>query len=523
MALDQRVLLLTPTRRDAETSRDLLAGRGIETRICQSLDELCSEAERGAGALLVTQESIFSSRNECLHRLVRTQPPWSDLPLIVLTPAGVQSPTEVAALGAVGNMLIMQRPIQVATLISTVQTALRDRARQYLVRDYLQELEAYAAALREADRRKDEFLAVLAHELRNPLAPLRTGIDLLMLEERASEDDLIPMMARQTSHMVRLIDDLLDLSRISRGKLTLRMASVGLDDVIKSAVEATRSQIEAAEHRLHLALDSGLVVMGDPVRLTQIVSNLLSNAAKYTEPGGEIRVTCEQREGIGIIRVRDTGLGIPEEMLSRVFEMFAQVDSSLGRAGGGLGIGLSLVKQLVEMHNGRIWVTSRGLGQGSEFTVELPLLAAQPQGSSAPAASEYEGRPLNVVVADDNVDAAQSLAMLLKKQGHSVYVVHDGQQAVRAVCEQHPDLAILDIGMPVLTGYEAASRIRRELGPRDGVFLAALTGWGQEEDRRRALEAGFNDHVVKPLEASRLNSLLETAARHHSHQARQAP
>src|SRR5436190_2179027 len=279
--LDQRVLLLTPTRRDAEASRDLLGGRGIASQICSTLPELCAEADRGAGALLVTQEAIFSSRDDCLPRLIRSQPPWSDLPLIVLTPAGSQSATELAALTTVGNMLLLQRPVQIATLISTVESALRDRRRQYLVRNYLSELEAYAAALRESDRRKDEFLAVLAHELRNPLAPLRTGIDLLMLEERAREDDLISMMARQTSHMVRLIDDLLDLSRISRGKLTLRMATVNLEEVIGAAVEATRAQIEAAGHRLTVVIPATLPVLGDPVRLPQIISNLLSNAAKY--------------------------------------------------------------------------------------------------------------------------------------------------------------------------------------------------------------------------------------------------
>jgi len=515
-AFDNRVLLLTPTRRDAETSRELFAARGIASQVCASLDELCAEAERGAGALLVTQEAIFSSRSQCLHQLIRSQPPWSDLPLIVLTPAGPQSVADVAALAPVGNMLLLQRPVQVITLISTVQTALRDRARQYLVRDYLAELEAYADALRESDRRKDEFLAVLAHELRNPLAPLRTGIDILTLEDRATQDDLIPMMSRQTAHMVRLIDDLLDLSRISRGKLTLRMAAVNLEEVIDAAVEATRTQIESAGHRLYVTVQPSPAVLGDPVRLTQIFSNLLSNAAKYTEARGEIHVTAERQGDTAVVRVRDTGVGIPAEMLSRVFEMFAQVDSTLGRAGGGLGIGLSLVKQLVEMHNGRISVTSAGVGQGSEFTVELPLLAGGADSAAAAPAADYSGRPLDVIVADDNVDAARALATLLSRQGHHVRVVHDGQQAVKAVVDRHPDLAILDIGMPILSGYEAATQIRKELGSQDGVYLAALTGWGQEEDRRRAIDAGFNTHVVKPVEVSGLNAILEAAARHHS-------
>jgi CheY-like chemotaxis protein len=298
---------------------------------------------------------------------------------------------------------------------------------------------------------------------------------------------------------------------------------VNLEDVIAAAVEATRSQIETAEHELSLSIVSPLPVLGDPVRLTQIFSNLLSNSAKYTEPGGRIQVIAERRGETGVVRVRDTGVGIPAEMLSRVFEMFAQVDSSLGRSGGGLGIGLSLVKQLVEMHRGRISVTSPGAGQGSEFTVELPLLASRPQNSAGATPTVYSGRPLDVVVADDNVDAAKTLAAFLKTHGHQVRVVHDGQQAVQAVCEHHPDLAIIDIGMPVLSGYEAATRIRQELGAKNGVYLAALTGWGQEEDRRRALDAGFDAHVVKPVEASRLNALLEAAARPHSHKVHSSP
>jgi len=514
-ALDHRVLLLTPTRRDADTSRGLLAGHGIESHICQSMGELCEEAARGAGALLVTQEAIFSSRDQCLTGLIQGQPSWSDFPLIVLTPSGPQSAADVAALAEVGHMLLLQRPVQVGTLISTVQAALRDRARQYQVRDHLAEQEAYAAALRESDRRKDEFLAVLAHELRNPLAPLRTAIDLLLLENQQRDDDLIPMMSRQTSHMVRLIDDLLDLSRISQGKLNLRTSTVSLGEVIGNAVEATRKQIEAAGHQLHLAVSGPLLVTGDPIRLTQVFANLLNNAAKYTDQGGQIHVVAERHGEHAVVRVRDTGLGISGEMLSRVFEMFAQVESSLGRAGGGLGIGLTLVRQLVELHHGRISVSSPGLGEGSEFTVELPVVSSslRSSGEDAPSTAS-QGAPLSVVVADDNVDAAETLAMLLRQLGHRVHVVHDGQQAVDAVCQGRPELAIIDIGMPVLTGYDAATRIRQQLGPRNGVFLAALTGWGQEDDRRRALNAGFDTHMVKPLETSRLTSLIHDARQH---------
>ncbi len=508
--LERRVLLLTPTRRDAETTQEIFAESKIPSEICRDLDHLCGEAAKGAGVLLVTEEAIHSSRNNCLAEFLESQPAWSDVPLIVLTPPVTSQPP--AALSQLGGMQLLQRPLQVRTLISTVQAALRDRARQYKVRESLEAQERYSAALAESDRRKSEFLAVLAHELRNPLAPLRTGIDLLLLDEQLAANGIAPMMSRQVSHMARLIDDLMDLSRVSQGKVVLQRKIINLADVIASAVEATRPQVDAAGHELHLAISSRLPVNGDAVRLTQVFANLLTNAAKYTNPGGHIRLSAE-RSGTSVsVCVADNGRGIPPRMLGRVFEMFAQVADSLDRSEGGLGIGLTLVKQLVEMHGGSITAASEGVGQGSCFTVTLPLSEESPKPPAPSGPAGYTGPPLRVLIADDNRDAAKMLSLMFRRLGQQVDAVHDGRLAVEAMKENPPDLAILDIGMPVMNGYEAAEAVRKNLDRERPVYLVALTGWGQDDDRRRAMEAGFDTHLVKPVESETLVSLLEMAS-----------
>ena len=510
---ERRVLLLTPTRRDAEMSGDLLAREGIPSLLCRDLAELCTEAAKGAAAAIVTQEAVLADHEGRLAAFLLSQPPWSDFPFIILTAASAEHAADVAALMSAGNMLLLQRPVQLAEVLSSVRSALRDRQRQYAVREHLEEQQRHSDALAESDRRKGEFLAVLAHELRNPLAPLRTGIELLLMEESLADNPVAPMMERQITHMVRLIDDLLDLSRISQGKVVLKRERINLADVINGAVEATRSQIEDAGHELHVSVSSPLMVDGDPVRLSQVFANLLTNAAKYMDAGGQIRLTSHRSDDQVVVRVEDDGLGIPPHMLSRVFEMFAQVNSALGRSRGGLGIGLTLAKQLVEMHGGRISVVSEGEGRGSQFSVELPLAAdASPRTRTADDIPQYSGPPLRVLVADDNSDAAMTLGLLLRKLGHKVEIVHDGLQAVDAFRRNSPELAILDIGMPGLNGYEAASSIRGLGGSGQRVYLAALTGWGLEEDRRRAMDAGFDAHLVKPVEASRLVGILSAAA-----------
>ncbi len=368
-------------------------------------------------------------------------------------------------------------------------------------------------ALQEADRRKDEFLATLAHELRNPLAPIRNGLQILRLakDDREAEERARAMIERQVRQMVRLIDDLLDLSRISRGKVELRRERIPLETVVQNAVETSRPLIEQSGHRLTLDLPAEpLCVDADVTRIAQVVANLLNNAAKYTEPGGDIRLTVSSGESDVAISVQDNGVGIPAPMLPQIFEMFTQVDRSLERSQGGLGIGLTLVKRLVEMHGGTVEARSQGHGQGSEFVIRLPLLKAAPEDSPPPADGELaagaSGRR-RILVADDNVDSAVSLTLMLEFMGNEVRTAHDGIEAVAAAAEFRPELILLDIGMPGMNGYDACREIRRQPWGQ-GTVIAALTGWGQDEDKRRSREAGFDQHLIKPVEPAALDRLL---------------
>jgi PAS domain S-box-containing protein len=371
-----------------------------------------------------------------------------------------------------------------------------------------------AEQLREADRRKDDFLATLAHELRNPLAPLRNGLQVMKLAagNTGAVEQARGMMERQMAVMVRLIDDLLDVSRITRGKLELRKERVELASAVQSAVEGSRPFIEASGHRLTVLLPPEPIPLdADPTRLAQVFSNLLTNAAKYTDAGGQIRLTASRDcHGEVAVSVQDTGIGIAADHLPRLFEMFSQVKTALERSQGGLGIGLSLVKGLVEMHGGTVQARSDGVGKGSEFIVRLPVAEEMPTPESPESGSgnEAAARPGNrVLVADDNRDAADSLGLMLRLGGHIVHAVHDGQEAVDAAGWFRPDLALLDIGMPKLNGFEAARHIREQPWGKTMV-LVAVTGWGQEEDRRRATEAGFDLHLTKPVDPDALEKLL---------------
>ena len=380
-------------------------------------------------------------------------------------------------------------------------------------RDRLEaDLRRVAADLSEADHRKDEFLATLAHELRNPLAPIRNGLQIMkMADDQRTVDESRSLMERQVTHMVRLIDDLMDVSRITRNKLELRRERVDLAVIVRNAVETSRPLIEAAGHELAVTLpERPILVDADVTRLSQVFSNLLNNAAKYTEPGGKIALIAERQGGRVVVTVRDNGVGIPPEVLPGLFVMFTQVDRSLERSQGGLGIGLSLVKTLVEMHGGSVEGRSAGQGLGSEFVVRLPVVQA---GSALPSAPRADLRPtgpataLRILVVDDNVDSARTLARLLKLLGHEARMAHDGGEAVEVAEEYRPELMLLDIGLPVMNGYEVARAVRRRDWGAD-VAIVALTGWGQEDDRRRSREAGIDDHLVKPVDPVTLERLL---------------
>jgi PAS domain S-box-containing protein len=379
---------------------------------------------------------------------------------------------------------------------------------------YRAEQEA-AAKLRDADRRKDEFLATLAHELRNPLAPIRTGLHLLRITQPGSDsaEQARAMMERQLTHLIRLVDDLLEVSRISRGKIDLRRSPIELAAVVLSAVETTRPAIEAARHKLEISLPAqALTVDADFVRLAQVLANLLNNAAKYTDPGGRIALSVRGEGGEAVISVRDNGVGIPAELLPRVFDMFAQVDRTLDRAQGGLGIGLALAKSLVEMHGGTIHVESAGAGQGSEFIVRLPATEStgRPASGDAPFLAYLKpgSARRRVLVVDDNVDAAQSLGLLLGQMGCEVQIAHGGAAAIEAARSGQPHLVLLDVSMPGVDGYSVVRRLKQDLAFRDVPFIA-VTGLGREADRDRAREAGFNEHLVKPVSPEALRQVLE--------------
>lgn len=368
-------------------------------------------------------------------------------------------------------------------------------------------------ALLDADRRKDEFLATLAHELRNPLAPIRQAA--LILESPAASETQKrwshDVITRQVRHMALLLDDLLDISRVTRGKLTLRTEMTELAAIVNTAVETARPIVDARRHALSIELPTEPVYFAaDPLRLAQVLSNLLTNAAKYTDPEGQIQLRAVCDAGTLTIAVTDTGIGISAETLHDVFVMFSQVKSSQDRSDGGLGIGLALARGLVELHGGTLKAKSAGMGRGSEFIVRLPLRSFTSPRTLQTHPSAV-GKPVKrrVLIADDNCDAAETLGMLLQMDGHEVTVVHDGRKALAAFDSVRPQVALLDIGMPELNGYEVARQVRRGPLGRD-VVLIAVTGWGQESDRNRALEAGFNHHFTKPIEPERLRELLRS-------------
>ncbi len=375
----------------------------------------------------------------------------------------------------------------------------------------ISDLKSQQETLREADRRKDEFLATLAHELRNPLAPLRNGLEIL---ERTRSDtplgtDVRGIMARQLDQMVRLIDDLMDVSRINRGRISLKRERIDVLDAVRTAIETAKPAIDAAGHTFALELPPGpVVVEGDAVRLAQVFANLLSNAAKYTPRGGAIRLAVRAEGKQAAISVRDTGIGIPAEMLPKIFELFMQVDRAIERATGGLGVGLSIAQRITQMHGGTLGVESAG--EGSEFTVRLPMAPSRAEDEKAHGerrrAETSKGR--RILVADDNTDAASTLAAMLELMGHEVMTANDGVEAVERAGAFTPDVIFLDVGMPRMNGYDACEAIRKLPGG-ERMAIVALTGWGQESHKKRSREAGFDKHLVKPVAIDDLHAVFE--------------
>ena len=509
-AREQRVLVLAPTGRDAILACQLLSSMKVPSLACSCPDELFREIAAGAGAVVLADEALQPDTIQGLLEVIAHQLPWSDLPLIVFT-RGESSEQILEVLVPLGNATLLERPVRLSTLVSTVKAALRARRRQYEVRDLL-ERQA------EADRRKDEFLAMLGHELRNPMAAIRNA--LWVLDQVGSKDERAirqrETIHRQTRHLVRMVDDLLDVSRVTLGKIILKRQTVDLRETAERCLADLGMKSLAEDKGLTLTLRAQPVsVHGDPVRLEQVVCNLLQNAIKYTPHGGRLSLVVETDRGEGVVRMKDTGIGLSPEMLQTIFEPFAQVESSRQRSEGGLGLGLPLVRSLVAMHGGRVEARSEGPGQGSEFIVRLPLVRPEekrPVTFRKPTPSvrtvvEPAAAGRHVLVVEDNPDGRESLRDLLEIWGYQVSLAADGPEGVDKALSIHPDVALVDIGLPGLDGNEVARRIRSALGS-DEISLIAMTGYGQPEDRRRALQAGFDRYLVKPVDPNVLSQLL---------------
>ena len=509
--LEQRVLLLAPTSKDAAMTERILGQAGVTCASCSDLAQVCRELDRGVAAVILPEEVVVHETHREFGRWLAHQPAWSDLPVLILSRAGGDSAAVAQAMAQFGNVTVLERPTRVAPFVSAVRTALRTRQRQYQNRQHLAEIRRSAEALREADQRKDEFLAILAHELRNPLAPIRNSLHILRLtQEHDAAERIRALMERQVCHLVRLVDDLMEVSRITRGKIELRQENVEVAAIIRGAVETSQPLIDSAGLRLAVSVPTEpLILYVDPVRLTQVVSNLLNNAAKYTDRGGQIWLTAKRDGDFVSLHVRDTGIGIPMRMLPRVFELFTQVDRSASRGQGGLGIGLTLVKSLVELHGGTVEARSEGEGQGSEFAIRLPLVAS-PRVAYQPTNVDSKSAVLasrRVLIVDDNRDAAESLATLLSLLGAETRAAFSGPEALNVIPTFRPAVVLLDIGMPNMDGLEVARRIR-QIPEFQNLTLIALTGWGQEDDRNRSRSAGFDHHLIKPADVNALQTLL---------------
>ena len=448
-----------------------------------------------------------------LAELMRGNERTRRVPIIFVTAGSADNQRRFQGYEA-GAVDFIQKPIEPDILRSKADVFLELYLQRQQITAQRDELAAHSNALKEADRRKDEFLATLAHELRNPLAPLRYGLDTLKRNpESEVAAEVRDVMDRQLAHLVRLIDDLLDVSRVSQGKIELRKERIDIAAVIRAAVEASKPFIESAGHALTVVVPPESVwVEADHTRLAQVIANLLNNAAKYTPSGGRILLSAKSESDEVQIEVTDTGVGIPEDMYTKIFELFAQLDGPSGRAHGGLGIGLALVKQLVEMHGGTVEAGSSGESTGSTFTVRLPTI--QQEAVTAPERAERETptmRALKVLVVDDMPDVAQTVGWLLEEIGHDYRLVHDGRRAVDAAKDYRPDVILLDIGLPGMDGYQVC-RALRQIPMFENTPIIAQTGWGQNQDKTLAAESGFTLHLTKPVPLEELETTLSTLA-----------
>jgi two-component system, sensor histidine kinase len=505
-----RVLVLPPTRRDGEVTCQILERSDIRCEVCSDPIRLADEVAAGLGAIIFTDSLASDPRAAALIAALNSQPSWSDAPTILLCRNDRRSAVVEQLAAALTNVTILDRPTSTRTLVSAVRAAIRARRRQYQLRDQITALQEAEDALRAADQRKDEFLAMLAHELRNPLAPIQTASEILgrIVPRELAGRSAIDVVKRQVLHLTRLVDDLLDVSRITQGRIQLQKGPLDFHSVVAQALETAEPLIVQKKHRLLVTSQSDQwFVLGDSARLIQCVTNLLTNAAKYTADGGEIRVRTRGDDSNVVISVSDNGIGISEDLLPRIFGLFVQSARSLDRSEGGLGIGLSVVQRLVNMHGGTISASSPGPGRGSTFEISLPRIAAISADVCATVSSPIT--PKRVLLVDDNVDAATSMAALLQLGGHEVSIAHAAAPALDAFATFHPDLVLLDIGLPDMNGYQVAQHMRKV---NVAVRIVAVTGYGQPQDLERARQAGFDAHLVKPVDFALLEQILRGEA-----------
>jgi signal transduction histidine kinase/ActR/RegA family two-component response regulator len=509
--LESHVILLPATRRDGEAICAFLEPQRLECQVCANAAEAAAALSETAGVLILTDASLNDPMVVAITDTLSRQPDWSDIPVVLLSKAGAES-LEVAKLAyTLTNVTLLDRPTSMRTLLSAILAALRSRTRQYQIRDQLLALKSAENALRLSDRRKDEFLAMLAHELRNPLAPIRTASELLPRIVPPGDSRVrsaLAIVTRQVTQLSRLVDDLLDVSRITLGRIEMQRATVDVSDIVNQALESVESLVKEKNHRVRRVLARPIFVDGDRARLVQCVSNILLNAVKYTDPAGDIDVELRQQNGFAVVSIRDNGVGISPELLPRVFELFVQSERSLDRSQGGLGIGLNVAERIVGLHQGRISASSDGPGRGSTFEIRLPTVAAPPAPKAA--ATPIDRTSKRIMIVDDNQDAADSLASLLALEGHEVIAVYGADDALKTAAEFDAEFILLDIGLPDMDGYEVARRLRS-----DGTYsrLVALTGYGQPADIQRAVDAGFDSHLVKPVDFGRLEQLLSVGVK----------
>lgn len=516
--IEKRILVLAPTSNDGALTAEFITKAGLTPMLCAGMQEILEDLEIGCAAALIAEEALTFEDVQLLAAKLEVQPSWSDLPILVITGNGDPETRKqfLEILTSAANVYILERPFRPATLISTLEFALRARRRQYQVRSLLEERDQMTSKLRDADRRKDEFLAMLAHELRNPLASLSTAAMVLEgSSEPESHEWAAKVLQRQLRHLTHLIDDLLDVSRITTGKIRLQKEIIDVAALLDRACESVLPLVKERGHELVCNYKHGtLWAEADATRVEQIILNLLTNAAKYTPQGGVIRLSGQVDAGELELRVQDNGLGIAPERLPDMFRLFAQGERSIARSEGGLGIGLTIVERLTEMHGGRVEAHSDGPNCGSTFIVRIPAwMGAIPHPAKQLSREVPERGPsLRVLIVDDNVDTAKGLARLLERAGYKTELAHDGSEALMRLTEFFAEVIVMDIGLPGMDGFEVLKHVRKNPNCANSLVLA-VTGYGQEEDRLRALGAGFDHHLVKPVNMDELKSILAQHAR----------